>query len=210
MPPSPNNCFSDFPRGGAAADGRWVQRSPHTRAPYRLNASLWGRLGTSITQRTPQHYGKCDDVALLESRPRPLYDWEPHTCSLEPFDTEGVCKLLGRDTSILFVGDSTVAQLFLSFVSLLNGRFGINAKRASVLSEITASACSDGTRLNFVRSDLLLWSHAAEDFRSVRACDGYTTLNPFVVRASRDADILVLGLGHHFPSSLEMVQVAGR
>ena len=146
----------------------------------------------------------CSNLDLTLRSPRPLYDWEPHGCSLDLFEPSSVCSLLHKK-SVLFVGDSTVAQLFISFVSLLGGTFGVNVKRASILSDITASACSDTTRLNFVRSDLLLWSHTAEDFREVRSCDGYTTLLPFAIRASREADLLVLGIGHHFPSSLEMV-----
>lgn len=76
-------------------------------------------------------------------------------------------------------------------------------KKAQTVSEMSASACGDGTRLLFVRSDLLLWSQSSSDFNLVRRCDGYTTLSPFAHRASRDADVLVLGLGHHFPGSLD-------
>ena len=42
-----------------------------------------------------------------------------------------------------------------------------------------------------------------------RRCDGYVTLRPFAHRAARDADVLVLGLGHHFPGSLDWARIHG-
>lgn len=89
-----------------AAQGRWRPRALDEPRPYRINATLWAQAGTSISPQTPQHYGRCDDVEPT----RTLYDWEPHTCSLQRFTPESVCPLLeGR--AVLFVGDSTVAQL---------------------------------------------------------------------------------------------------
>ena len=95
---------------------------------------------------------------------------------------------------MLFVGDSTVFQLFLSFVLLLHARLGKSAKRASTVSEMTASACDDTVRLAFSRSDLLLWTGANSDFNSVKRCDGFTNLQVYLERAVRDADVLVLGV----------------
>ena len=106
------------------------------------------------------------------------------------------------------VGDSTVFQLWLSFALLLGAKVGKNVKRASTVSEITASACGDTSRLAFVRNDLLVYSAHPNDFSSIRRCDGYTTLNPFAVRAIRDANLLILGVGHHFPGSLDMALLA--
>jgi hypothetical protein len=79
----------------------------------------------------------------------------------------------------------------------MGARLGKNPKRASTVSELTASACGDATRLVFVRSDLLLHTTTGGDFNAVRRCDGFTNLQVFVARAVRDADVLVLGLGHH-------------
>lgn len=56
----------------------------------------------------------------------------------------------------------------------------------------------------FVRNDLLLYTPHGGDFNSVKRCDGYTSLNSFTARAARDADVLILGVGHHFPGSLDM------
>ncbi|KAL1529190.1 hypothetical protein AB1Y20_000149 [Prymnesium parvum] len=198
--PASAPCYATSPPLGP---GEWLARPLSLPRPYRINASLWAYAGTSITGKTPQHYGRCDDV----SDARPLYEWAPRSCALARFNADEACTLL-RGKALLFVGDSTVAQLFLSFVLLLHGRLGLNNKRASVLSDISASACADAVRLNFVRSDLLLWTHAQQDFQGARGCDGYTTLQPFATRAARDADVLILGVGHHFSSSLE--RVAGK
>ena len=73
------NCFAG---GGDATDGAWAAQ-PLLPRPYRLNATLWGKVGTSITSRTPQHYGRCDDVAQVTT-PRTLYEWEPRGCTVRP------------------------------------------------------------------------------------------------------------------------------
>ena len=175
-------------------DGSWrVRSSP---PPYRINASLWEELGSSIRRSTPQHYGRCDEAMPTRS----LYEWRPSRCSLAPFAVEGACAAL-RGQSVLFVGDSTVFQLFLSFALLLNAKLGRSSKKASTISEMTGSACDDEVRLAFSRSDLLLWSASNSDLNSVKRCDGFTNLQVWQQRAAH-ADLLVLGLGHHFPGSL--------
>ena len=64
-----------------------------------------------------------------------------------------------RGRQLLFAGDSTIWQLFLSFVLLHGGRLGRNAGHISTASELTASLCGDGVRAAvFVRTDLLLWT----------------------------------------------------
>ena len=187
-------------------DGRWVARDrARTPPPYRIKASLWEQLGTSIRGSTPQHYGRCDDAMPS----RPLYDWVPQGCSLAPFERERACDLLDGK-AVLMVGDSTVFQLFLSFALLLGAKLGKNTKRASTVSEMTASACGDNVRLAFSRSDLLLWTTSNSDFNGIKRCDGFTNLQVFVERAARDADYLVLGVGHHFPGSLEAAESKSR
>ena len=183
-----------FPTQSAGLDasyalGEWV---PGRARPYTINTSLWEKLGTSIRRSTPQHYGRCDEV----KPDRALYEWRPSGCSLRAFSRERVCEKL-RGRTLLMVGDSTVFQAFLSFALLMDARLGKNPKKASTVSELTASACGDATRLVFVRSDLLLHTTTGTDFRAVQRCDGFTNLQIFAQRAVRDADILVLGLGHH-------------
>ena len=97
-------------------------------------------------------------------------------------------------------------QTFLSLVLMLGGRVGRDVKHGYVVADVTASACEGSTRLNFVRSDLLLWTQSVSDYASVRDCDGFTILHTFVQRASRDADVVLLGVGHHFPRSLMLAE----
>lgn len=187
------------------ASGSW-HPSTSRRPPYRIEASLWDSLGTNIRRSTPQHYGRCDDVEPNRTH----YEWSPDGCTLSRFDdVESACNLLANK-SILFVGDSTVFQLFLSFALLLRSKLGRNAKRTSSVTEMSASACDDTMRLAFARSDLLLWSSAGSEFNSVRRCDGATTLQSFAFRAARDADIVILGTGHHFQGSLNEAIWASR
>ena len=186
-------------------DGAWVRRSDAQPRPYRILPALWASIGTSIKPSTPQHYGRCDDVAP----DRPLYDWRPHRCTLRPFVPEGACELL-RGRQVVFVGDSTLLQLFLSFVLLLQGRLGMNVRRATSVQDLTASACNDTVRLAFARSDLLLWTHAPRDFGSAKHCDGFLSLGTFIARAARDADWLVLGLEPMLKSCWGRAEVAGR
>ena len=179
------------------AEGTWEERTGKAR--YRIPPHFWEALGTGIRNSAPQNYGRCDS-ALPN---RTLYEWKPNGCSLQEFDRLEVCEAL-RGRSLLMVGDSTVFQLWLSFALLLGSSVGKNIRRSSTVSEITASACDDATRLAFVRNDLLLYTTHMSDFKAVQRCDGYTSLNAFTVRASRDADVVILGVGHHFPGSLDM------
>lgn len=177
-------------------DGSW---QPFSERRYKIVPSFWEQLGTAIRSSTPQNYGRCDRVQPNRS----LYEWRPRSCSLERFNVPSLCEHL-RGRSLLMVGDSTVFQLWLSFALLLGSQIGKNVKKASTVSEITASACGDQTRLIFVRNDLLLLTSSSADFNSAKRCDGYLTINSFVARATRDADVVVLGVGHHFPGSLDM------
>ena len=105
------------------------------------------------------------------------------------------------------VGDSLTDQLFFSLVLLLGGQM----KHGKLQGH--SSACNDQVRMVIIRSDLALWmpqpsrqQHAL--LNSTRAFTDASTalrhLNPFLVgtpfvqRAVRDADILVIGAGHHY------------
>ena len=195
------HCFDAFPPSLAAySDGEWVPSSAPPR--YLVPATFWGTIGSKVHADMPQHYGRCDDV---RRKGRVLYDWSPRHCSLLPFTRDAVCATL-TGKQIVVIGDSTVLQFFLSFVHMLGGRFGRDVKHGFVTADLTASACDDSVRLVFVRSDLLLWTHSIVDYHAVQRCDGFTILHPFVIRASRDADIVLLGLGHHFPRALMLAE----
>ena len=191
-----STCFAPGGVNPGYTIGSWV---PFSQRRYKISADLWGEIGTAIKGNTPQHYGRCDKAMPN----RTLYEWKPHGCTLERFDEPALCETM-RGRSLLMVGDSTVFQLWLSFALLLGSHLGKNIKRASTVSEITASACGDSTRLAFVRNDLLLYSTSGGDFTSAKRCDGFMSIQNFVVRAARDADVVILGVGHHFPGSLDM------
>ena len=195
------SCFTE--NAASHADGEWWPR--RGARPYTIKPKLWEDLGTAIKRSTPQHYGRCDEAVPNRS----LYEWRSASCLLRQWNTSDVCTILsGR--SLLMVGDSTVFQLWLSFSLLLGATLGKNVKRASTVTEVTASACANSSRLAFVRNDLLTYTTSSGDFNRIKGCDGYTALNPFVQRATRDADILILGVGHHFPGSLDMAINAHR
>ena len=136
------------------------------------------------------------------SKSRTLFDWQPSRCRLLPFEAEEVCKsrVLGRQ--VLFVGDSTTAQFFTSFVMLLGGRFGRNRVRGSTMIMLTASACDDEVRLSFVRSDLLLWTSEFSEAQAVARCDPIIFNYRWAQQAMLDADVFVMAVGQHFTSKL--------
>ncbi len=202
-------CFA-HPGDDAHTVGEWIEAVAEP-PPYRLAASVWSSLGSRVGPESGQHYGRCDDVTIkAHAPPRKHYRWVPDRCAMQPFDADALCSQLDGK-QLVVVGDSTVLQTFVSLVSLLGGTFGKDVKHGAVICDLTASACADRLRLVFVRNDLLLWSTLpAGDFDRVRRCDGFSILHPFTQRASRDADVLVLGVGHHFPRSLMLAEKGAR
>lgn len=138
-------------------------------------------------------------VGCRKSRAR-YHEWMPRHCTLQPFARDAVCTLL-RGRGMLFVGDSTVRDVFQSFVMLLGGRFG----RQHFGKDVTASACDDELRLNYVRNDLVLYSSDRQDQQMVYACSPSVITQCFVRRAA-SADIVILGVGQHFSSTFSHVQ----
>ena len=202
------NCFASCKTCNFQSVGRWMpSKEP---PPYRLNHSLWASMGLSgPPSSSSQHYGLCDDHAARSSKgPRALYEWETENCELPRFDRARACSLL-RGKQIVVAGDSTAGQLFLSLVLLLGGSFGRNSRHTSAISDITASACADTCRLNFIRNDLLLWSTHRSEFNRARECDKLLKADGFVQRVVRDAHLLVLATGHHFPASIESAASGG-
>ena len=211
------NCFSDAAPCATCsryAQGTW-QRTPAAPS-YRFEHALWKKMNVrSMPVHSNHHWGLCDDVAsgsLGSSRSRfrstdiakqrQRFVWEPTTCQLHSFDRAAVCDVL-RGQQILVVGDSATAQFFLSLVLQLGGpeALGYNRRGGSaVLKDITASACGDTVRLNFVRNDLLLWTSQVDELRELgKSCTaGRALLQPFANRVG-GADLLVLGTGHHYP-----------
>jgi len=198
-------CFNDG--STSYADGQW-QLASGAQPPYRITSKFWASIGSKMNSNMPQHYGKCDDPPSKQAPPpppRPVYEWVPNACSLRRLEASSACDVLGGK-QIVVVGDSTVLQTFLSLVLMLGGRFGRDVKNGMVIADLTASACDGTTRLSFVRSDLLLWTEMVSDYHTVRQCDAFSILHPFVQRASRDADVVLLGMGHHLPRSLMLAE----
>lgn len=201
-----DHCFAKCATCNLHTRGSWQPSS--TAPPYRLNHSLWNSLGLSgPPASSSQHYGLCDDRASKLGTRRQLYEWQPDACDLPSFDRARACSLL-RGRQLVVVGDSTAGQLFLSLVLLLGGRFGRNSRHTSAISDITASACDGTCRLNFIRNDLLLWSTHRSEFNRARECDKLLKADAFVQRVVRDAHLLVIATGHHFPASIESAAAA--
>ena len=98
----------------------------------------------------------------------------------------------------MVAGDSTAGQLWYSLVVQLKGTFGKNSRAVSGLDEAVASDCNDTVRITFSRNDLLVLN--PRYFAFFLRFDGNVKLHPFAEKAGRDADIVLLGTGHHFPS----------
>ena len=195
-------CFDVCDGCAAYTDGAWV---PQSRVPpYRLNASIYKPAGLRISAVSPQHYGRCDDVATSV---RQLYDWQPSRCSLQPFTIEASCHTL-RGKQLLFAGDSTMWQLFLSFVLMHGGQLGRNMVATSAATDLSASVCDDQVRAVFVRSDLLLWSNHHWEYTQARKMDTTVKGGSFLYRAVA-ADLVLYGLGHHFPRIIDRADKMG-
>ena len=182
--------------GAAIYPGRWLARN--TSQPYDLGRDMWAQMGMNEIRDAPMHqhnWGAC-----LKSRK--LYDWQPARCHLLDFDGTDICKRRLLGSQAVFVGDSTTAQLFTSFVLLLGGRFGRNRVRGATMAMITASACNDTLRLSFVRSDLLIFTPNLKLSGVVAHCDAALHNYRWAYQATRDADVLVLGVGQHVSSML--------
>ena len=196
------SCFDVCDGCAAHTDGAWV---PQSRVPpYRLNASIYKPAGLKLSAVSPQHYGRCDDVATSV---RQLYEWQPSRCSLQPFTVEASCNTL-RGKQLLFAGDSTMWQLFLSFVLMHGGRLGRNLVMTSAATDLSASVCDDQVRAVFVRSDLLLWSNHHWEYTQARKMDTTVKGGSFLYRAVA-ADLVLYGIGHHFPRIIDRADKMG-
>ena len=132
------------------------------------------------------------------AKPRPLYSWIPRRCTLPDLDARDVCAsgVFGR--SALFVGDSTMVQLFASIVLSLGGTFSQSGEPLALAHARTvATICGGSVRLSFVRSEQLIWASPTTDgvppshqsiFSKLGRCFG-TRNEPFVQQAARYADV---------------------
>jgi len=183
------------------ANGAWV---PTAVPPlYRLTSALLERAGINIGNGSLHYYGLCADQHERRHGVRsflPQHEWRP-ACEYQQFDRVRACATLravGR--SILIVGDSTTGQLFLSLVMMLGATLGRNRNVKHVLNDVTASACGDTVRLNFVRRDLLIFSSHLQDNTAARRCNRAIIATSTFLRRAAMADVVILSTGHHFPS----------
>ncbi|KAL3917662.1 MAG: hypothetical protein SGPRY_006320 [Prymnesium sp.] len=193
------SCFDgcSLSRCGAHLDGAWVRRSQP------LYSARFDHILRSLGVRGEHsNYGRCDDPRVLRAvmgngSQRPTFRWEASRCGLREYTVHDACTLL-RGKSVMVVGDSTAAQLWFSLGIQLGAVFGRNSRVVSDVDEAVASACNDTVRLVFSRNDLLILN--PKDFSFFKRLDVYVKLHAFSERASRDADILLVSIGHHFPS----------
>ena len=162
---------------------------------YTLNASFWNSIGL-------RRLASPDVYRCPELQP---YRWQH--CRRQP--TGSACEQiarLGPVRQIVFVGDSTMSQIFIAFVLLLGGTFGVNRARAYTMFDVTAIACGS-IRLWFVRSDLLLYTEQMDqDATEAFKCGSMSTNEIFVQRLAQ-ADVAILGVGHHMPRIVDLVGV---
>ena len=185
--------------------GSWTRRGASL-PPYRLTNTSWRSMGLTRIQPA-QDYGRCDNTSVQN---RTLHDWTPSHCQLHSLSRETLCSSLGLYDAhklILFVGDSTVAQVFLSFALLVNASFGRNdAISGNSLLRMTASVCEGRVRLSYVRNDLLLWSvDGATMLQSLRCAWSPGYANRFVEQALV-ADHIVFGVGQHFARAVDKTE----
>ena len=208
MAASPSACA-----GLSYTDGRWVPRAGPP--AYRLTPESFTERFTSKAPELRGHLfaAACDDPRHTRTDAvRRHYEWLPHRCTLEPLQRASACGLLeSREIrQIVVVGDSLSAQFFLSLVMLLESLDGLGppVKDTRVPSlrggfaDKTAVACGGRVRLKFVRNDLLLWSNSGVETNLVRRCSQRTLLHGWITHALHDADLLILGLGGHFPLAM--------
>jgi hypothetical protein len=178
-------------------DGRWVPRGrppPYAPARYRKNTDGFpcAACGCPVPV-APAAQGQRRDPSTNRS----LYDWQPRSCALPQFSDHASAECAALDgAQILFVGDSTMAYQFISFVLLLNGTMGKQMIKANAMISVTASACNDRVRLLFRRNDLSLWSHNSHDLAAFPLSAPRCVQFAGVVQ--RDADLVVIGVGQHF------------
>eukprot|EP00966_Prymnesium_polylepis_P114287 2640776-Prymnesium_polylepis.1 len=160
----------------------------HTK-PYTLNKSFWSGIGVHAGSRNAVRYG-CE---------APLFEY---SCASYYFSRPAAaCSLLLRNTSrrqLLFVGDSTTAQLFISFVLQVGGTLGKNLAYGRTMLDLTATACDDRVRLEYIRSDLLLWSNDHRDLQGALRCTGFSLCAIFMRRSVLPENVII-GVGQHFP-----------
>ena len=153
-------------------DGRWMLRNGGgDEGSYRLAHALRKAVDLSSNSNADLCYDQqlLDDNAQLVHVPksralqlpgrngRTGYEWTPSRCSLAKFPTTNGCSALSRKF-ILFVGDSVLLQIFLSFALQLNARFPLRAfgLRTDHLIDANTSLEDHGVvKLRFIRNDLL-------------------------------------------------------
>ena len=198
--------------------GRWELLEA---APYKIPS--WSEagvfdFGTGTQRHQPVATRVAQIAGLWSCKPSPpaqTYAWRPERCELRDFDASSVCGSGAFGSSALFVGDSTMMQLFLAVVLGLGGRLNeIDEPMESSHQRTTASVCDGTVRLSFVRSELLLWTSSELDgghaFRKVGVeCFG-TRNQPFAQQAARHADVVVIGVGQHYASMVQRASLGGQ
>ena len=222
MQPSTPWCFDGGSDPRAYSDGTWTPWHGASSPPYALRPDLMHILGLpakanawgTCAQKNRSHPAGLQTRGTTAAVPLDLA-WRPRRCRLHQLRHPQVCDMLvhrgGGDgnLSMLLVGDSVTSQVFLSLVHLLHGHVGVNAdsSRTGALTDVMATACDGKVRINFVRSDLLLWTPTAFEHNRVMQCERGYVGKSFIRRASHHSDFVFLHVGHHHVAALDYAQV---
>lgn len=196
-------CFTACRTCSLHAEGTW---RPQHKPPYQPEKVLLEKLGLNDNH----DLGACrrwDHNNASQQRHKivlPAQKFEPKHCTLHHYSQNAACEVL-RDKSVMLVGDSLTAQLFDALMLHLGGK----VEKGKVHAH--AEACGGRTRLVYIRSDLALWSPIPSDYtpaaetrahlsfeRAMLKTNRFLVLTNWEQRGARDADILILGPGHHY------------
>jgi hypothetical protein len=235
------NCFASSVSSTSYLAGQWkLRREGGDEGSYDLKAALRGALDLYPNSQADICYNQRSLTAnaRIVGVPAPTaiqlpgpngragWEWIPSDCNLALLKNQSNgCPVLAGKT-ILFVGDSVLFQVFLSFVLQMGATFVPNPSkhlRNDKVVNVTSTVCATGPiHFRYLRSDLLNETrpnaHPAcvHLNRTTFRCDNKlppglskparrrhgphwrrSGNQPFM-KSALSADVVVLGTGHHF------------
>ena len=170
-----SSCFTAHGAGASYSDGTW---------------HLANHSGVRTARLKPRN----KEEPWVSCSVQRDYGWRPN-CHLKHMEKPELCTLLDGKF-VLFVGDSTSQQLFLSLVSVMRGQLS-RGHGGGAGGRDRASACNDSVRIASERADLLLWTDQPADLHTARQCN-VIDLHSVWTRRAAMADLVLLSVGQHF------------